>query len=244
MNIQIIFEDEYLVVLDKPAGVLVHPTNAGETNTLVGWFTEKYPEVLKSNWPDKTRIGVVHRLDKDTSGIIVMAKNPDILTKLQVQFKNRGVQKKYEALVIGKVNDKSGTITAAIVKGDAGLQKIQEISYSFDKKTVREAVTNYKLIKYYRFNNNDLTLLEVAPKTGRMHQIRVHLKYIGNPIIGDPLYNTKQSRYISKELELNRQFLHSTEILFKHPVSNDLMTFKSQIGDDLKEILGKLNEEK
>lgn len=202
------------------------------------FLLEKYPEIEKLNWPDKNRVGVVHRLDKDTSGIIVMAKNPEILAKLQKQFQERAVQKTYTALVLGNV-EKEGKIEADITRGEAGLQKVMDTTYSFSQKT-RPAVTEYKPTKHYQYKKNDLTLLEVQPKTGRMHQIRVHLKQLGFPIIGDPLYNIKPSRNLSKELELTRQFLHATKIEFAHPISGEKMTFESPLPEDLQNILNVL----
>lgn len=239
MNIKIIFEDENLIVLEKPAGILVHPTLANEKETLVNFLVEKYPSLEKLDWPDKNRIGVVHRLDKDTSGVIVMAKNPDILEKLQAQFKNRETQKTYLALVLGKV-DAGGKIEADIERGEAGKQKVIDFNYSFNQKTAREAITFYKPIEHYRFDKNDLTLLEVQPKTGRMHQIRVHLKYLGFPIIGDPLYNIKPSRNLSKKLNLDRQFLHAARLEFTRPITNEKMIFESNLPQDLQNILDEL----
>ena len=239
MDIKILYEDDNLIVIDKPAGVLVHPTQANEKNTLVDFLIEKYPETKNLDWPDKSRTGVVHRLDKDTSGVIVMAKNPDVLAKLQSQFKDREIQKTYLALILGKV-EKEGKVEAAIERGEAGTQKVIDFTYSFDKKTARPAVTFYKPIKYYRYDNNDLTLLEVQPKTGRMHQIRTHLKYLGFPIIGDPLYNIKPSRQISKKLDFDRQFLHAEKLEFTDPITNEKMIFESELPDDLQNVLDKL----
>jgi len=237
-NIKIIFEDENLLILDKPAGVLVHPTQANEKDTLVDFLINKFPEIIKFNWPDKTRIGVVHRLDKDTSGLIVMAKNPETLAQLQDQFKSRKVQKTYTALVLGKI-EKAGSIEADISRGQAGLQKVIETTYSFSKNS-RPAITEYRPIKHFNYKNNDLTLLEVKPKTGRMHQIRVHLKYLGYPIIGDPLYNIKPSRNLSKELDLDRQFLHASRIEFYDSLAKKMILLKSELPDDLENIINKL----
>jgi len=234
----IIYEDKYLIVLDKPAGILVHPTQANEKNTLVNFLVEKYPKIKTLNWPDKTRVGVVHRLDKDTSGLIVMVKTPEVLAKLQEQFQNREVQKTYLALVLGKV-EQEGKVEADITRGEAGLQKVLDITYSFSPKT-RPALTEYKPIKQYNYKNNDLTLLEVQPKTGRMHQIRVHLKYIGHPIIGDPLYNIKLGRNLSKELGLTRQFLHASKLEFIHPETDKKIIFESKLPADLQNILNKI----
>lgn len=237
-EIKNLYEDEYLLVLDKPAGVLVHPTQAGEKETLVDFLRLKYPGIEKLNWPDLMRPGIVHRLDKDTSGLIAMAKNPEILAKLQEQFQKRQVQKTYTTLVLGNVQ-KEGKIEADITRGEAGRQKVMETTYSFSQKT-RPAVTEYQPIKHYQYKNNDLTLLAVLPKTGRMHQIRVHLKYIGFPIIGDPLYNIKPSRNLSKELGLSRQFLHASKLEFKHPVTGKILILESELPKDLKNSMVKL----
>jgi len=226
-------------VVDKPAGILVHPTAANEKETLVFWFKELYPDAIKMNWPDKTRPGVVHRLDKDTSGLILMAKNPEMLLKLQELFRARDIQKTYTVLVLGKLEN-SGKIEAPITRGRVGLQKVLDSTYSFSKEKIRPAITEYKVIKHLRYHDNDLTLIEAMPKTGRMHQIRVHLKHIGHQIIGDPLYNTKPSRTISKELGINRQFLHASKLEFAHPTTKKTMIFTSPLPEDLKNIMVKL----
>jgi len=240
-DIKIVFDDENIIIVDKPAGILVHPTLANEENTLTKWLGDKYPEIIKLNWPDKTRPGVVHRLDKDTSGLIVMAKNPENLANLQAQFKNHKTNKIYEALVLGKIKS-AGKIETEITRGEAGTQKVIESSYSFDTRASRNAITLYKPIKYYHYKNNDLTLVEVELQTGRMHQIRVHLKYLGFPIIGDPLYNIKPSRNLSKELNLNRQFLHAKHLEITHPETGNRMSFDSPLPNDLTEILNKMKE--
>jgi len=254
-KIKVLYEDEDIIIVDKPAGILVHPTcppslrsgvsrraKAKEKETLTSWLLMKYPGIDKLQWPDKTRPGVVHRLDKDTSGLIVLAKTPEILKKLQDEFRNRKIKKIYLALVLGKVEPPEGKIEAPITRGKAGLQKIQEFSYSFSKGTIRPAVTLYKTIKYYKFDNQIMTLVEAMPQTGRMHQIRVHLKYLGHPIIGDPLYNIKASRKLSKELGLSRQFLHAEKLEFKNPAIRKKIVLESELPEDLKLILSKLEE--
>lgn len=240
MNIEIIYKDGDILIVNKPAGVLVHPTLAKESNALTFWLTNKYPEIKDLNWPDTTRIGVVHRLDKDTSGLVILAKNPEILKKLQVEFQERKIKKTYLALVLGRAKEE-GEIKAMITRGEAGKQKIQEFDLSFGPK-VRQAVTYYDTQKYYHYKSQELSLIQAKPQTGRMHQIRVHLKYILHPIIGDPLYNTKESRKISKELNLNRQFLHAQKLKFIHPLTKEKISLESKLPEDLEEILGKLNE--
>ena len=240
MEIKIIFENENLIVVEKPAGVLVHPTQANEENALTKWLIDKYPNTNTLNWPDKSRPGIVHRLDKDTSGVIVLAKNSGTLEKLQTQFKEREVQKTYTALVFGNLQ-KEGRVEADITRGAAGLQTVMDATYSFSQKT-RSAITDYKPLEHYKYKKDDLTLVEVKPKTGRMHQIRVHLKYIGFPIIGDQLYNIKPSKRISKELDIYRQFLHASKLQINDPQTDEKMVFESQLTDDLQEILNKLRK--
>ncbi len=240
MNIRILYEDKSLIVINKPAGVLVHPTLANEKETLSIWMAEKYPKINKLNWPDITRVGVVHRLDKDTSGVLIMAKTPEILAKLQEQFKSKAIQKTYLVLVLGKIKQNEGEISAGIIRGENGLQKIQDTAYSFSKNTTRPSLTKYRNLNYYKYRNSEFTLLEVKPKTGRMHQIRIHLKHIGHPIIGDQLYYSKESKKISKDLCLFRQFLHANKIEFNHPVNSKPMLILSDLASDLENILKKM----
>jgi len=233
-QIKIIFENNDFLVIDKPAGILVHPTAANEPDTLTSWLTARYPEIAELDWPDKTRIGIVHRLDKDTSGLILLAKNPETLEKLQEEFKGRTIKKSYQALVLGKTPDE-GKVEAGIVRdSNKDMMKIQETTYSFTKGTVREAVTEYKTIERFQYQNEDLSLVEVYPQTGRMHQIRLHMKYAGFPLIGDQMYQTKLSNQISKELGIERQFLHAVELKFAN------YDFHSELADDLKNLLKKI----
>lgn len=246
--IKVIFKNDDYLVLDKPAGILVHPpatqtsllalragpTAANEPNTIVDWLVAKIPNLPKLDWPDRNRPGIVHRLDKDTSGIIIVAKNPETMLRLQSLFKSRNIKKTYQALVLGKM-PAEGKIEAGIVRDATKNQmKVQEMTYSFTKGTVRPAVTEYRAIKHYRYHDQDLTLVECYPQTGRMHQIRVHLKYAGFPIIGDQLYSTKESKRISKELKLNRQFLHAVKLELDNKI------FESELADDLKKVLNKI----
>lgn len=237
----IVYEDDYLIVIDKPAGVLVHPTMAGEKDTLVDFVKRHIKDNDKLNWPDPVRPGIVHRLDKDTSGLIVVAKNPDILIKLQDQFRVRTIDKYYTALVLGKVAPAIGKIEANIGRHPKlDKQIVTNMVFSWTKGKMKPAVTEYKTINSYRYKDNDLTLLEIKPQTGRMHQIRVHLAYIGNPILGDQLYGNKLSIIILKDLGLTRQFLHAKQLKFIHPVTYKAVVFESKLPNDLKNIILKL----
>lgn len=240
-DIKIIFEDNYLLVVDKPAGLLVHPTERGETDTLANWFTSKYPEAAKLEWPDLTRAGIVHRLDKETSGLIILAKTPEILNKLQDEFREHEIKKTYQALAWGKTPDE-GRVEAAIVRHpNKDMQMVQEMTFSFTKGTVRASITNFKTIQRFRFKKEDLSLVEVYPESGRMHQIRVHMKHLGFNLIGDPIYFNKPSRRLSKDLGLlDRQFLHAVHLEFTHPETNKLVNFSSPLASDLQAILSKL----
>jgi 23S rRNA pseudouridine1911/1915/1917 synthase len=240
-NIEIFFEDDNLLVLDKPAGILVHPTQAKETDTLADWLIQKYPETKNLDWPDKTRPGIVHRLDKDTSGLIIIAKNPEILEKMQSQFKTHDIKKTYQALVWGKVVPPEGKIEAAIVRDKTNdRMKTQEMTFTFTRGTVRPSVTFYKTIGLYTYKTTPLSLVEVYPQTGRMHQIRVHFKHLGYPLIGDQIYFNKPSKRISKELNFTRQFLHAVKLHFTHPITGKEMAFESKLAEELKQILARL----
>ena len=237
MNFKIIYESENYLVIDKPAGVLVHPTSANEPDTLVNYLEEKYPGFKDQAWLEPERAGIVHRLDKETSGLIILAKNPETLEKLQNKFKSREVKKSYQALVAGRTPD-AGKIDIPIVRDNQkDIMKVQAMSFSFSRGTAREATTEYKTISRYKYKKEDLSLVEVYPATGRMHQIRVHMKHEGFPLIGDQLYFNKLSKRITKELNISRQFLHAVRLEI------DGHIFKSELADDLKEILSKLKEQ-
>lgn len=237
MNLKIIFENENYLVVDKPAGVLVHPAAANGPDTLVSYLEEKYPGFKNQTWLEPDRAGIVHRLDKETSGLIILAKNPDTLESLQNKFKAREVKKTYQALVVGKT-PQTGKIDIPLVRDNQkDMMKTEIMSFSFSRGTAREAVTEYKTIVRYKYKKDDLSLVEVYPATGRMHQIRVHMKHEGFPLIGDQMYVNKLSKRISKEVGIQRQFLHAVKLEI------DGHSFESNLADDLKEILNKLKEQ-
>lgn len=276
---KVIYKDDNFLVVDKPAGLIVH-AGAGETGpTLVDWILEKYPEMKKydnlgrgmspervavdrakrgnrmarepreketsESWQDITRPGIVHRLDKDTSGLILVAKNPKTQKFFQEQFKNREIEKTYLALVLGKVEPKEGVIKSLISrdKNNRLKQKSTMMQFSWQTGKIRPAETQYKVINNYTYNVQStiyyLSLLEVYPKTGRMHQIRVHLSSQGWPIVGDQVYNTKESRKVSDLLGLNRQFLHAYKLKIKN-LKGDYQEFQSDLSVDLQKVIEKL----
>jgi len=246
--VKIIYEDKNLVVIDKPAGLVIHNPGKTKIPTLVDWLLKKYPEMKKEKWPDYSYPGIVHRLDKDTSGLLIIAKNPQTQKFLQKQFKQRKVDKRYLALVLGTVKPKKGKIIALVGRDQKNRlkQKASSLVLSWTKGRTRPAETIYQLKKQYHIpkdkNNKktvDLSLLEAKPITGRMHQIRVHLKYLGYPIIGDQVYNTKQSKKISQKLGLKRQFLHAYKLKLKLP-GGKIKEFCSNLAEDLQEVLKKI----
>lgn len=219
-KIEIVFEDDDLMVVNKPAGLVTTKERKQEENTLEDWLSAKQnkKEILERN-------GIVHRLDKGTSGLVLVAKNESALKNLKRQFKDRTIGKKYLTMVCGNATFK-GEINVPINRSKFGFGK-----FGVDTEG-KNAWTIFKLLSKYKKNNRIYSLLEIDLKTGRTHQIRVHLSYLGWPLLGDKLYGGEID-------DLQRPFLHSCEIRFKHPKDNREMAFKSELPDDLKEILEK-----
>jgi len=234
VNIEIIYENDNVIVINKPAGVLSQNAESSKSPSVSDFLVKHYPKIKKVG-EDEMRFGVVHRLDKDTSGIMIVAKNNKAFEFLKDQFKNRKTQKKYLALVYGTVKPKEGEINFKIgrSKTSPNMQTVIDTKKKENIKS-REALTLYKTIKNYK----DYTLLEVQPKTGRMHQIRVHLKAIGYPVVGDQKYFFK--KYRNKNLELKRQFLHAGELKIKLLDGEDKI-FKAELTDELGNFLNNLS---
>ncbi len=204
----ILFENANLIAINKPHNLQVHPDNNEQNFTLLNGMFAKYPELFKQNYYLKkttNHFSVVHRLDKDTSGVIIMAKTRESSMELKKLFKNRMVQKKYLAIVYGIPKKKVATINKPLAKKSN--YKKQVIAGQKTKTKIRNAITSYRFIKKI---GDEFSLLEVYPKTGRTHQIRVHLFSIGCPIVGDKLYKNKRQ----KKASATRQLLHAKEIKF------------------------------
>ncbi|MAF20863.1 MAG: RNA pseudouridine synthase [Parcubacteria group bacterium] len=225
---KIIYQDNDIIIINKPAGLTIHPTKPEQNNTLVDQLIKHYPAIKKIG-DDPLRPGIVHRLDKDTSGLIIIAKSNKAFNYLKKQFQARKVIKKYMALVHGKVKDNQGTITKSISFSKKDYKKRSAL---LDEKS-KSAWTEYKIVK--RFDN--YTLLEVYLKTGRTHQIRIHLKSIGHPIVGDKQYKFKRQK---TPQGLSRQFLHAQYLKFRKS-DGKIAEFKSELPEDLKNILLKIN---
>jgi 23S rRNA pseudouridine1911/1915/1917 synthase len=220
--LEIVYEDEYLVVVDKPAGLVVHPGAGRTSGTLVNALLHRYPEL--EAWED-VRPGIVHRLDRDTSGLLVVAKTPDIRRELQRQFRQRRVHKLYRALVDGVMEVPEGKIEAPIGRHPRQRKRMAAVPGG------RRAITFFRVQESFPA----YTLLDAEPKTGRTHQLRVHLASIGHPVVGDPVYGRRQ-----RTLGLGRQFLHAAVLGFRHPMSDEEIVFESELAPDLAAVLARL----
>jgi 23S rRNA pseudouridine1911/1915/1917 synthase len=236
MEVEIIYEDKDLLVADKPAGIVVFPEGEGlksEEKTLIDYLIEKYPEL--KNAGDQPRYGIVHRLDKDTSGLLLVAKNSESLIFLQKCFKNREVEKKYICLVEGTIKDDSGRIETLMGRAPGDKRKQKAYPMGQEGAGKRTAVTEYKVLDRYK----DYTLLEVKIETGRRHQIRCHFSYLQHPVAGDRLYNFKNSK-VPKGL--TRQFLHSAFLKIQLP-NGETKEFSSGLPENLENIIKNLERQ-
>ena len=214
----IIYEDEDILVIDKPAGLTVHPAPGHPSHTLVNAILAHCPDLAMSN--ELMRPGIVHRLDKDTSGLIVIAKNDSAREYLAAQFKSRTVTKGYFVLVKGRLSPDQGIIEAPIGRDPHSRRRMAIV------ETGKEATTRYQVRKYL----DNYTLVEITPLTGRTHQIRVHLSAIGYPVVGDSLYGTKS-------VHLNRQFIHAYRLGFCLPSTKQYQEFIAPLPVDLEQAL-------
>ncbi len=239
--LHVIFEDDHMVVLNKPPGLVVHPAPGNYTGTLVNALLYHYgslPSLGKGKedkeGSERDRAGIVHRLDKDTSGVMVVARTQEALKALSAQFKNRVVQKRYVALVLGVIKKGSGTIEAGLGRHVKERKKI-----SVHTHKAREAVTLYKVKE--RFKN--ATLVEVEIKTGRTHQIRVHMAHIGYPVLGDRTYGGAKAAKLG-DVVIPRQMLHAESLSLLHPETRHPMTFTAPPPPDMAEEIDRLRAAK
>lgn len=236
---EILYEDSDFLIINKPAGVITHPTfkNIKEPS-IASWFVFKYPEV-KNVGEDVLRPGIVHRLDKETSGVLILAKNNPAFFYLKKLFLLRKISKIYLALVKGEISKQKDTLEFALTRSRASgkikivlPQKEKEKNLKENIKKIKTAVTTYTVVKRYQ----GYTLLKIEPQTGRTHQIRVHLASIGFPIVGDKIYGKQQK---INGLTLNRHFLHAQKISFITS-KNELLEIEAPLPNDLKNILDNL----
>lgn len=226
IDLKVVYEDDDLAVVDKPAGMVVHPGVGNETGTLVNAILARWPEIVNLNDPDERR-GIVHRLDKETSGLIVIAKHEAALTDLMQQFQDRTVEKTYLALLERTPKTHNGRIDAPIGR-DPKQRKQMAVT-----REGREAVTEYRVLDD-QFQDQ-AALVEFKPLTGRTHQIRVHAAFIGCPVVGDRVYGFRKQR-----TRMKRHFLHAATLAFDHPASGDRMQFEVPLPVSLQQIMDKL----
>ena len=238
-KLDIVFEDEDLIVLNKPAGIVMHPGAGNFDNTIVNALINHDKNCL-SNIGDELRPGIVHRIDKNTSGLVVIAKNNKAHENLSIQFSKHSITRVYQLLIWGKIRPSKGKIETLIARSSKNRQ-MMEVSISKGKK----AITNYNTMEVFENKNTPtLSLLECKLETGRTHQIRVHMKHLGNSIVGDDKYKKKFKKIknidplLEKSLiNLKRQVLHAKIIGFIHPKKNEEMIFNSILPYELEIIL-------
>ncbi len=219
----VLYEDEDLIAIDKPAGMVVHPAYGHTSGTLVNAVLYRWPELAQVG--DQHRAGIVHRLDKDTSGVIVVARTPQAHRALAAQFEARTTRKRYLALVEGNPASATGRIEAPIGRNPRQRKQMAVV------RKGREAITEFNVLAYYA----DHALLEIFPRTGRTHQIRVHLAFIGHPIVGDTVYGRRKQR-----IKLKRHFLHAADLTVRSPSTGEPLTFSAPLPVGLQNILDKL----
>ena len=237
-KLDIVYEDDDLIVLNKQAGIVMHPGAGNFDNTIVNALINYNPKAL-STIGDELRPGIVHRIDKNTSGLVVIAKNNQTHESLSMQFGNHSIKRIYQLLIWGKIRPSKGKIETLITRSSKNRQ-MMEVSNIKGKK----AITNYKTLEVFENKNTPtLSLLECKLETGRTHQIRVHLNFLGNSIVGDDKYKKKFKKIknidpvLEKLVNLNRQFLHAKTIGFVHPKKNKEMIFNSILPQELEIIL-------
>lgn len=222
--LDIVYEDDDMIVVNKPQGMVVHPAPGHPNHTLVNALLYHSP---LSTINGTFRPGIVHRIDKDTSGLLMVAKNDLAHQSLAEQLRNKTNKREYLALVYGQIKEDEGTIDAPLGRNPQDRKKQAVV------KDGRHAVTHFKVVKRY----DNFTLVKCILETGRTHQIRVHMKYIGHPLVGDPLYGPR------KVIGKNGQFLHAALLGFKHPRTGEEMVFEAPLPENFQKMLDKLDKQ-
>ncbi|MBX3561748.1 MAG: RluA family pseudouridine synthase [Sphingomonas sp.] len=231
--LEILFEDDHLLVVDKPAGMVVHPAAGNPDGTLVNALLHHCAGRL-SGIGGVARPGIVHRIDKDTSGLLVVAKTDVAHEGLAAQFAKHSIERVYAAIVSGRPIPARGTVDAPLARSSANRKKIAVQAEGRGKR----AVTHYRIVTPLR----DAAMIECRLETGRTHQVRVHMASIGHPLVGDPVYGRGRPshREILKRLDFHRQALHAARLGFVHPVSKENLSFQSALPSDIQELFGAL----
>ena len=248
--VSVIYEDKNFVALNKPAGLLTHPLRGRDESALTDWIIKHYPEAMSVGDDPENRPGIVHRLDKDTSGIILIARNNETFDYFKKLFQAHQVKKTYLALVHGRVSPKTGLVNQPIRLKKNSIRRTLHLG-----KNAKPAVTEYRVLKvlnsrpykdYRSYMSGEepayFSLLEVTPQTGRTHQIRVHLKSIDHPVVGDKLYSFRSlqgAEALAASLGLKRQFLHAESLEFSLP-GGRRMKLTADLPEDLQNFLNRL----
>jgi 23S rRNA pseudouridine1911/1915/1917 synthase len=229
LPLEIVFEDEHLLVVDKPAGMVVHPAAGNLDGTLVNALLHHCAGRL-SGIGGVARPGIVHRIDKDTSGLLVVAKTDRAHEGLAAQFAAHSIDRRYQAIVAGVPNPTAGTVDAPLARSAANRQKMAIVAAGRGKR----AVTHYRTLQVLR----NAALVECRLETGRTHQVRVHMASLGHPLLGDPVYGKPRAdhRELLNQLDFRRQALHAELLGFLHPISKEYLSFKSAVPPDMQEL--------
>ncbi|MBI4825490.1 MAG: RluA family pseudouridine synthase [Nitrospirae bacterium] len=230
--LDIVFEDEHIIVVNKPPGMVIYPAAGNSGGTLMNALVFKCGRLASAGAP--LRPGVVHRLDKETSGLIIVAKTDEAYFNLIEQFKNKEVEKYYMALVYGTPKNRSGEFSAEIGRSSSDRKKM-----STKTRKGKEALTLYEVVSAFKA----ASLVKVRIITGRTHQIRVHFSSSGHPVLGDKTYGTKTTlKFAAKTLRFDRQMLHSYSLKFRHPVTNEFLELTAPLPEDMEKAVEELKE--
>jgi len=225
IDLDILYEDDDIIVVNKPKGMVVHPAAGNYSGTLVNALMEYCGDTL-SDINGVIRPGIVHRIDKDTSGVLVVAKNNIAHERLSARLKDHDIKRVYVALVNGVIREEAGVIDAPI-----GRHPVERKKMAVNVKNGRRAVTHFRVLERFK----DTTYIELTLETGRTHQIRVHMSYIGYPVIGDKVYGTRKQKY-----DIDGQALHAKILGFVHPTRNEYMEFEAELPEYFKNLLKEL----
>jgi len=241
MKIKVLFEDKNILAIDKPAGIAVHGDEKSKEKTVADWILENYPKLKKVGEPSNTpRPGIVHRLDRETSGVLLIAKNQKTFELLKEQFKEHTIKKTYRAFVYGSVTDPRGSLLTSgrgVINVPIGRSPRDIRMWTAGRgarEPLREAITEYIVLDRFEDKGEKYSYVEVYPKTGRTHQIRVHMRYINHPIVSDPLYRGEKE----KVLGMKRSALHACSVSF-HLSNGDVQTIESPLPADFKAVVKK-----
>jgi len=232
VHLTVIHADDSVVVIDKPAGLVVHPGAGNPSGTLVQGMLARFPDIAGRDWPDGSRPGIVHRLDKGTSGLLMVARTPEALISLASQLEHRTVERRYLALVWGSVEPATGTVDAPLGRS------VSEPTKMAVRADGRRAVTHYEVVRTWAAPQ-PATLLRCTLETGRTHQVRVHLAAIAHPVVGDDRYR-RRGAAVAPGVGPGRPFLHAAALGFDHPATGRRMRFSSALPQELEAVLAGL----